>query len=477
MCRYAGRSLLSAVVPTRSRVPIAGLLLFGLIATAGTASRADTPSPAVAPLRVGAAAANFAADDKMQIAGNINPAYAHGQEGQLRAVATVIEQPGSGKFAIVACDVLFVTREMIDRAAAIIEKSCGIEPAHLLVNATHTHHAPATVRIHGCHAEPEFVRAVEAGIVAAVEAANARLTDNCRFLFHLGEEPNIGMNSRLLLADGMINWIGSSVPKIRPTGPFDPQLPVWSFRGPDDKLVAVIYNHSTHTIGTLQPGVRSPSFYGLAAQALGEKWGVPVCFLEGASGSTHNLNCSVPDAIEKLKRDVTEGVEQATPCEVPRILAIKRPFRFKVRTFDEQVEDQKVIDYCTKHAPGALDMCTRVFRQSRLEMKPEQGKERETFNQVILIGDVALVGVSAEFFTGLGMEIKKRSPFKQTYVAELANDWIGYLPDREAHQLGGYQTWMGSHSFAEVGTGERVVDEAVSMLEELAAQTAANNKQ
>ena len=444
-------------------------LSFGL-STLLAATPAEAADPAVPTLRVGAAAANFLADDKMQIAGGIEPQYFHGQEGELRAVATVIEQAGSGKFAIVACDVLFVTREMIDRAAEKIAESCGIEPAHLLVNATHTHHAPATVRIHDCHAEPEFVGSVVSGIVQAVEEANAHLADGCRFLFHLGEEPAIGQNSRMLLADGMINWIGSSVPIVRPTGPFDPQLPVLSFRGPADRLVSVIYNHSTHTIGTLAGNVRSPSFYGLAAQALEEKFGAAVCFLEGASGSTHNMNCPVPEAIEKLKRDITEGVEQAQPRAVARIVAIKRPFRFKVRTFDEQTEDQKVIDYCTKHAPGTLDLCTRVFRQSRLELKPEQGKERETFNQVILIGDVAIVAVSAEFFTGLGMEIKRRSPFKETYVAELANDWIGYLPDREAHQLGGYQTWMGSHSFAEVGTGERVVDHAVSMLEELAAQ-------
>ena len=484
MYRDAARFLLLAASPLHRRAGLAGLILAGLFLTAGVPSGAaaappDDAAPQTAgpPLRVGAAAADFPADDKMQIAGSIDASYAHGQEGQLRAVATVLEQPGSGKFAIVACDVLFVSREMIDRVATILEKSCGIPPAHLLVNATHTHHAPATVHIHGCQAEPEFVRSVEAGIVQAVEAANAHLTDNCRFLFHLGEEAGVGMNSRQLLADGMINWIGSSVPIIRPTGPFDPQLPVWSFRGPDDKLVSVIYNHSTHTIGTLRGGVRSPSFYGLAAQALEEKWGAPVCFLEGASGSTHNLNSSVADAIEKLKRDVTEGVDQAKPRAVPRIVAIKRPFRFKIRTFDEQTEDQKVIDYCTKHAPGALDKSMRVFRQTRLELKPHQGEERESVNQVILIGDVALVGVSAEFFTGLGMEIKKRSPFKETYVAELANDWIGYLPDREAHQLGGYQTWMGSHSYAEIGTGERVVDHAVSMLEELAAQTAPNKAQ
>ncbi len=86
----------------------------------------------------------------------------------------------------------------------------------------------------------------------------------------------------------------------------------------------------------------------------------------------------------------------------------------------------------------------------------------------MLIGDVAIVGVPAEYFTVFGVDIKRRSPFKNTYVAELANDWIGYLPNREAHEFGGYQTWMGLHSYAEPGTGERVADEIVAMLQQLA---------
>ena len=36
------------------------------------------------------------------------------------------------------------------------------------------------------------------------------------------------------------------------------------------------------------------------------------------------------------------------------------------------------------------------------------------------------------------------------------------------HQLGGYQVWTGYHSYAEPGTGERIVEEAVAMLNELA---------
>jgi hypothetical protein len=81
---------------------------------------------------------------------------------------------------------------------------------------------------------------------------------------------------------------------------------------------------------------------------------------------------------------------------------------------------------------------------------------------------VAIVGVPAELFTKFGQDIKRRSPFRYTYVAELANDWIGYLPDRKAFELGGYQTWTVLHSYAERGTGEAVVEEAVRLLGELA---------
>lgn len=89
--------------------------------------------------------------------------------------------------------------------------------------------------------------------------------------------------------------------------------------------------------------------------------------------------------------------------------------------------------------------------------------------QVLAIGDVALVGVPAEFFTVLGQEIKRQSPFRFTYVVELANDWIGYLPDRQALELGGYQTWTELHSYAAPGTGEAVVEEAVRLLRVLHA--------
>ena len=131
------------------------------------------------------------------------------------------------------------------------------------------------------------------------------------------------------------------------------------------------------------------------------------------------------------------------------------------------MEDQKVVSYVRKYAPDIADLTIDVFRDMRRELKPSQGKSQETTIQVMMIGNVAIVGVPAEYFTSLGVAIKQRSPFPHTYVAELANDWIGYLPDREGHKLGGYQTWMGLHSYAEVGTGERMADEVINMLQSL----------
>ena len=89
----------------------------------------------------------------------------------------------------------------------------------------------------------------------------------------------------------------------------------------------------------------------------------------------------------------------------------------------------------------------------RRQIGARQGEERKTWVQAIRIGDVAIVGVPGEFFTALGQEIKRRSPFRYTYVFELANDYIGYIPDQHGFDRGGYQTWTGLHSFLERGHG------------------------
>jgi len=419
-------------------------------------------------LRVGAAAVEIEADDAMVIAGGITPGKAAGQEGKLRAVATVVAKDGV-RAAIVACDVLMMTRERLDPVIAEIEGATAIEGSHILINCTHTHHAPSTLKVHGYDEDEKFTKRVQAAMVEAVKRAASNLV-SAQFFFGLGEESTVGQNSRVLLDDGSIYWIGPRTNFVRATGPFDPELPVLGFKDAAGKWRSVIFNHSTHTIGTRQPGKRSPAFYGLAAQDLEAEFGGVVTFLEGASGSTHNLNFSGEECANRMKVAVRETLGKARAREVGAIRALKRPVKFRVRQFDEAAEAAAVEKYCRKYAPAGADTIAEVFRKMRADLAAKQGEERETWVQVLRLGDIALVGVPAEYFTQLGLDIKNRSPFRHTYIAELANDWIGYLPNLEGHKLGGYQVWTGYHSYAEPGTGERIADEAVAMLRELAQE-------
>ena len=76
------------------------------------------------------------------------------------------------------------------------------------------------------------------------------------------------------------------------------------------------------------------------------------------------------------------------------------------------------------------------------------------------------MGIPGEMFAALGMEIRRRSPLRYTYVVGLANGTIGYIGDRASHELGGYQLWAGFHSPSAPGTGEAMVEQALEMLRE-----------
>jgi neutral ceramidase len=419
-------------------------------------------------LKVGAAASVLVADYAMVIGGGIGPGRAQGQEGDLRACAVVVQDPEGRKAALIACDVLMIERDVLDRAAKRIEQATGIAFDQILINATHTHHAPTTVTVHGYARDEAFTRQVEEKVVQAAIAADKRLGP-AEFFFRQGEESSVGKNSRLLLADGTIYWVGSHDDAVRPTGPFDPELPVLAFRRPGGKYEAVLFNHSTHTIGTQKPGVRSPSFYGLAAQALEREQGGTWLFFEGASGSTHNLELAATEATYRIREAVTRSLAAARPHRLDAVRGLRRELTVKVRRFDESREDQAVSTYCAKRIKdqAAAAKVAGVFRDMRRQLAPRQGESRQTWVQAITIGDVALVGVPGEFFTVLGQEIKRRSPFRYTYVFELANDYIGYIPDGESFDRGGYQVWTGLHSFVERGTGEAIVSAAADLLNQL----------
>ena len=319
-------------------------------------------------VRVGSAAVEFATDDSMVIAGGIGPRYADGQEGKLRAVATVIEGADGTRIAIVTCDILTIRRDYLDAATDRIEDELRIPAGNVLINATHTHHAPATVAVHGYDRIETFCAHVRDGVIEAVRRACGRLNDpdagRCQMLFWLGEESSVGQNSRLLLQDGSIYWVGPRDDEVRPTGPFDPELPVIAFRREDGDYESIIFNHSTHCIGALSPGKRSPAFYGLAAQELENELGGRVTFISGAAASTHDLALDTKEMIHRIKFAVKDALRNAEPRQVTAVRSIKREITYEIRKFDEEKEAAAVVYYCNTRLSSDADFTIDVFRKT-----------------------------------------------------------------------------------------------------------------
>lgn len=424
-------------------------------------------------LKVGAASEPIKAEDTMVIGGGILPAYLSGQEGELRASAIIIEK--NTKICIVSCDVLMTQRDILDDVCIKIKSEVNIPPENILIFCTHTHHAPTTITLHGYEREQLFCERLKDAILEAVKVANSDLKES-QCYFEVGSECEVGQNSRLVLEDGSILWVPleEEFASFESTGPFDSDLPVLAYKTKEEKLQAVIFNHSTHNIGSRE-NKRSPGFYGLAAQELESNLGGTILFAPGASGTTHNFRLSPAEMISLIKDSVNRTYLQAKQVSPDKILSIKKEFSYRIRHFNEAEEENNILYYSNKLKELELDWCEdpndiiRVFREMRKALKEHQGEIRKSWLQAIVIGEIAFVAVPGELFGKLGRDIKQHSPFGNTYIIGYANDHIGYIPDKDAYKLGGYQIWTGLHSFVEKGFGESLVTDVLSMLKELRA--------
>jgi hypothetical protein len=65
--------------------------------------------------------------------------------------------------------------------------------------------------------------------------------------------------------------------------------------------------------------------------------------------------------------------------------------------------------------------------------------------QILQIGDTTIGTMPCEVFCEIGMEFKGRCPAKNSFLVSLAHGYMGYLPTPKHHELGGYETWMGTN--------------------------------
>ena len=88
--------------------------------------------------------------------------------------------------------------------------------------------------------------------------------------------------------------------------------------------------------------------------------------------------------------------------------------------------------------------------------------------QALRIGDLGIASSPCETFVETGLAIKRLSPLRPTFVIELANGYNGYLPTREQHALGGYETWRAKSSYLAEEAESRIREVLLQLLTEVA---------
>lgn len=399
--------------------------------------------------------------------------------------ALVIEEDGV-KVALVACDLLSLPREVVVEARAAITQQTGIEPTQVMISATHQHTGPVVARestrdkLDGGSSDlgQRYTRELPALIARAVADANARLTPSTARAA-IGEEHAISFNRRFWMRDGTVGW---NPPKlspdiIKPAGPVDPAVGVLHFSSDDGRIrLATYVNFAMHPDTTGGQRI-SADFPGALARALAQVHGAEMVtiFTNGCCGNLNHRNIHWADRQSGPEEAARLGTALAgSVCRAwPELVAIGGgPLRAKTEIVKlplppvTEAEAEAARAVVARAAQEKFMAQVSAFKV--LDVLGREGKPHEVEVQVIALGtDVAFVSLPGEIFVELGLAIKAASPFRHTFIAELANGSIGYIPNRSAYAEGNYE--VVSARCAE-GSGELLVEAAVRLLKELAAK-------
>lgn len=442
-------------------------------------------------LHVGVASVDITPPLGIPMAGYYHERGADGVLDPLFSKAMVLESQGK-RVAFVVVDLLNVTRAITDQARAEIEKATDIPRGHVMISATHAHTGPelSDRSTHGMdmggrhELAVAYTAALPAKIAQSVRLAYERLLP-ASLSMAKGRCEGLTFNRRYFMRDGSVGWNpGKMNPQIvMPAGPTDPEVEILCVGRPDPAdptPPSATYVHFAMHPDTTGGSRLSADWPGALSRLLSGYHGTNH-FTLVANGTCGNLN----------HLDFSWAWPQGGPGEQNRIAAILgatvfqtyktlKPIaagRLGVRSeivelslpeiSPAQIEEARKTVAETKDDRGGNFM-KLVHAYRALEVAGCEGKPNKVEVQVIALGtQVAWVSLPGEAFVELGLAIKKRSPFPQTFVVELANENLGYIPDRRSYAEGNYEP---ESARCAPGSGEKLVDVAAALLASLHAE-------
>lgn len=445
-----------------------------------------------AEMRAGAAAVDITPPARTPMAGYYHERGMEGVLDPLQAKALVLDD-GATRIALVTLDLISTTRSLTEAVRAEVHRRTGISPGQIMISATHAHTGP---ELSEPGARGPLVGSTNSlvlthterlpGLISEAVAQAAQHTAPVQISVASGRCENLAYNRRFYLRDGTVGWnSGKLNPDIQAAaGTTDPEVGlvlIEPAHPPTQHVPAVAgyVNFAMHP-DTVGGALASADYPGVLARRLAEYHGSN-CVTLFANGTCGNLN----------HFDVRWVRNQGGPAEANRLGTILAASVFLAEKQLKVVPDNSLFRVKSVRVRLPLAPITQAeIAQARIDVVTARDNTREGFMrlvkgfqvldiaaregqplevevQVIALGrEVAWVSLPGEIFVELGLAIKKRSPFPQILIAELANGSIGYIPDRRSYAEGNYEPVSARCA---AGSGEMLVDAASQLLAELYA--------
>ena len=410
------------------------------------------------------------------------------------SVRAMAFQSGKGRAAVAIVDTLGLSREVLDNVKKRAAEATGWRADQILFAATHTHSAPST-NAFGPPQQVAYAKRAQAGMVEAIVQAVKNLQPGS-VGFGSDAVPDEVFNRRWYLQDGNMpkNPFGE-YDKVKmnpnrkhitePAGPIDPTVAVIYALDARRKPLGLLANYPLHYVGAINLGTRQASadYFGefnrvlpWRLRAAASETFVPM-LSNGACGDINNIDFTGTRAPREpfeqcriVAAKVADAAWRATremefQDDVPvGMLQREVPLQWR-KPSPALLERSKKILALSKEEQAELPRLEPLYARRVLNQEQRTG-HADCLVQAIRIGDQAIVSLPFETFVEIGLELKRKSPFKHTLVIELANGSYGYLPTPRHHELGGYETWLGTSKVQE-DSSEILVRNLLEMLEKL----------
>lgn len=451
-------------------------------------------------LKAGAATSNITPDIGGPIVGGFSPAPSLHIHDELHARCLVLDN-GEKKIAIVVCDLLGAARQMFDEAARLVTEQTGLPREALLMSCTHTHSASSAL-------SDNRYDTLSTGLTDYQKFVARRIADGVKRALNNLEPAKIGwatasvpgqvFNRRWFMKEGTMppNPFGGidkakmnpghSANLIKPTGPTDPEVCLLAVQSTQGKWISVLGNYSLHYVGDVGPGHVSADYFAVFCQRVeqllkAEHQDPPFVGLlsNGTSGNINNNDYSkAPSgprgpAYSRI-RAVADEVAQAAVASLKEVQWqdwVPLDARYAELRVVQRRPDAEQIAWAekTKATRPKLGDKSSILPQAyadRVLKLKDAAPEMDLPLQALRIGGIAITGIPCETFVETGLELKAKNPFKPSWTHSIANGYFGYLPTPEQHELGGYETWLGTNRVEKQGS-VKITAKLLEMLAEM----------